>query len=218
VSDYTKDPHVTLVCGAQKSGKSSFAFSLLLNSPSACNFIFDDRGQAQKRLGLTPSGTERECELALQTRTVCFNPYRMFKPTELPDAFRWFCHWALQTSKRGEGRKILFVDEAWQVMDSRTAPDELVNVARTGRWEDLQLMMATHRPSDYPTEIRALVTEWICFNTKDPLDLEKVRPYFPDVDQCAQLQRGQFISYDREAGSILRGQFDPATGFFHAVE
>ena len=206
MSDWTLDPHVTLVFGAQKSGKTSFCFHYLLNVEAACIFIFDDRGQAQRRLGLKPCGTERECEAALATQWVCFNPYRMFDAVKLVDAFRWFCHWTLTVSRRGPGKKVLFADEAWQFMDSRSAPQELENIVRTGRAEDLELLLATHRPIEYPKNIRALVTEWVCFNTIDPHDLDEVRPYFAGVDRCAVLPKGQFIGYNRESGAELSGR------------
>lgn len=206
MSDWTLDPHVTLIFGAQKSGKTSAALRYLLNVEAACIFIFDDRGQAQRRLGLRASGTELECEQALCTRWVCFNPYRMFQPAQLVDAFRWFCHWTLEVSKRGPGKKVMFADEAWQFMDARSAPIELENIVRTGRAEDLELLLATHRPSEYPKNVRALVTEWICFHTIDPYDLDAVRPYFAGVDRVAALPKGQFLAYNRESGGELHGR------------
>lgn len=218
MSDWTLDPHVTLVFGAQKSGKTSLCFRYLLNAadflPVACIFIFDDRGQAQARLGYRPSGTERECELALASRIVCFNPHVMFQMVPgkttakeaLQNAFRWFCDWAMKKSKLGPGRKILFCDEVWQFMDCRNCPDELENVARCGRPEDLELIMATHRPSEYHRNIRALVTEFVGFNTIDDLDLEALKGYFPEAERLRNLRRGEFIAVNRDGGGQLSGK------------
>ena len=206
MSDWTLDPHVTLCFGAQRSGKTSFCIRYLLNVPAAAVFVFDDRGQVERRLGLRPATTERECHEALAQRWVVFNPARMWPPEKLQDAFGWFCKWVLDVSRTGPGKKVLFVDEAWQFLDARTAPQELENIVRTGRAEDLELMMATHRPSEYPRNVRALVTEWVCFNTVDENDLEAVRPYFAGVDACATLPKGQFISYNRESGASLAGK------------
>lgn len=210
MSDYSTPPSVVLGFGSQGCWKTGYAFHYMLNAGAVCNFIFDDLGQAQKRLRLRPCNTERECELALPGRWVCFNPHVMFK--ECPErnvtasqavanALAWFATWARNVSKRGPGRKIFFADETWQHMDARGAPPEVENIARTGRWDDLELYLATHRPSEYPRNIRALVTEWVCGPTIDPLDLDAVRPYFAGVDRCRTLPKGTFIVYSREHGT-----------------
>lgn len=219
MSDWTLSPHVGLAFGAQQSGKTSFCFRYLLNVwdfvPTSCVFIFDDRGQAQRRLKLRPCNTARDCEDALKTGWVCFNPHVMFRPDPakgisatdaLRNAFAWFCGWVLKASARGAGRKVFFADEVWQFMDARSVPYELEDLVRTGRAENISVMMATHRPSEYHRNVRALVTEWVCFNTKDENDLAAVRPYFKDVDRVAQFPKGQFVSYNREDGELRTGR------------
>jgi len=52
--------------------------------------------------------------------------------------------------------------------------------------------------------IRAGVTEWICFNTSEPDDLAVIRPYFRDVDLLPTLQRGEFIAINRDGSATLR--------------
>ena len=120
--------------------------------------------------------------------------------------FRWFCKWAMAVSRRGPGRKILFVDELWQWCDARSIPDELGDVVRTGRTEGLELLSATHSPRDYHRDIRRMVTEWVCFNTVEPADVDAIRPYFAGVDRITTLPRGKFIAYSRESGQELAGQ------------
>ncbi len=204
--DYTNPLRITLVVGQGSCGKTTFAFRYLLNVMAACRFIFDDRGQAADRLKLRHVGTARDCELSLSTRWVCFNPHIMFPGAKLKDGFRWFCHWAFEASKRGPGRKILFVDELWQWCDAYRIPEELENVARTGRTENLELITATHSPGDYHKDLRRLVTEWVCFNMVEDRDLEYVRPYFPGVDKVQSLPRGHFIAYNRESNTELAGR------------
>jgi hypothetical protein len=197
----------TLIFGGGSTGKTTFAYRLLLNLPGvAVRFIFDEDGQAAARLRLPRAGTARQCEDALLSRWVCFNPYVMFRAEQLGQAFRWFCHWAFQASQRGPGIKLLFVDEQWKFCDARNLPAELERVVRTGRFHDLQYVSATHRPRDYHVNVRALVTEWVCFNTIEPAELDAVRPYFPGVDRVATLPRGQFIAYNRESGAELSGR------------
>jgi len=50
------------------------------------------------------------------------------------------------------------------------------------------------------------VTEWVCFNTIEPGELDAVRPYFRGVDQVAGLPKGSFIGYNRESGEELAGR------------
>ena len=206
MSDWSKPLVLTLVAGQGDSGKTTACFRYLLNQPAAAYFIFDDRGQAAQRLSMRHCNTQKECEAALATRWVCFNPNFMFPGSKLYDGFRWFCKWALAVSQRGTGRKILFVDELWQWVDARSSPDELQDVVRTGRAEELELLNATHSPSEFHISIRRLVTEWICFGMKEPRDLDAVRPYFSGVDRCRNLKKGEFIAYNRNSGGELAGK------------
>jgi hypothetical protein len=205
-TDYSNPARITLIVGQGSSGKTTFALRYLLNGNFACRFIFDDRGQAADRLNLKRCGTAKECEAALASRWVCFNPLVMFPGENLKAGFRWFCSWAFHTSKRGPGAKVLFADELWQWCDHLTIPAELENVARTGRVHGLELITATHSPRDYHRDLRRLVTEWICFNTVEPADLDAIRPYFPRVDQAATLPRGAFLAYNRDSGGQLSGR------------
>ncbi len=91
-------------------------------------------------------------------------------------------------------------------MDAQRLPVELERVARMGRAENLELLTATQHPRDYHRDIRAEVTEWVCFSMTEPGELEAVRPYFPGVDRVATLPRSQFIAYNRESGAELSGR------------
>jgi hypothetical protein len=206
--DYANPSTVTLVFGQGSSGKTTFAIRYLLNAPGvACRFIFDDRGQVARRLGLKWCGTVAQCEAAVATRWVCFNPHLMFAGAKIYDALRWFAAWSLQVSARGPGEKIFFVDEAWQWWDGRNAPpEEIQNLVRTGRFEHLQFLSATHSPREYHADIRRLVTEWVGFNTVEKKDLEAIKDYWPGVEKVKTLPRGEFISYFRETAAEVRGK------------
>ncbi|MEI7807963.1 MAG: hypothetical protein WCJ07_05715 [Verrucomicrobiota bacterium] len=214
MSDYSLPPCVTLVFGRAGSGKTTFAFRYLVNAateqpentnPAACIFIFDWKLEAAARLAIEPCGTAAQCEAAVGTRWVVFNPFIMFGH-DLKAAFRWFCHWVFEVSRRGPGKKIIYIDELWHFADVQSLPAELEKIARMGRAENLELLSSTQHPRDYHRDLRAEVTEWVCFNTIEPGELDAVRPYFRGVDQVAGLPKGSFIGYNRESGEELAGK------------
>ena len=211
--DYSLAPCVTLVFGRSGSGKTTYAFRYLANisteqpanvNPAACVFIFDWKLEASHRLGLPPCGTAAQCEAAVASRWVVFNPAVMFQERQ-KDAFRWFCHWVFEVARRGPGKKVLFVDELWKFVDAHSLPAELERVARMGRSENLELLSSTQHPRDYHRDIRAEVTEWVCFSMDEPGELDAVRPYFRGVDRVASLPRGSFLAHNRESGAELAG-------------
>jgi hypothetical protein len=212
--DYSLPPCVTLIFGRAGSGKTSAAFRYLVNAateqpantnPAACIFIFDWKLEASTRLRVPACGSAAQCEAAVPTRWVMFNPFVMFE-SDLKAAFRWFCHWAFEVSRRGPGKKIFYVDELWHFSDAQSLPAELEKIARMGRAENLELLSSTQHPRDYHRDLRAEVTEWICFATNEPGELDAVRPYFRGVDQVADLPRGSFIAYNRESGAEMEGK------------
>ena len=212
--DYSLPPCVTLVFGRAGSGKTTFAFLYLANvtaeqpantNPAACVFIFDWKLEASQRLRLPVCGTAAQCEAAVPTRWVVFNPFIMFGH-DLKAAFRWFCHWAFEVSQRGPGKKVFYADELWHFSDAMSLPAELEKIARMGRSENLELLSSTQHPRDYHRDLRAEVTEWVCFATQEPGELDAVRPYFRGVDRVADLPRGAFIAYNRESGEELAGR------------
>jgi len=220
--DFSLKSSVTLVFGRQGSGKTSFVFRYLANilseqaanpEPAACVFIFDWKLEAAQRLGVTPCGTAAQCEAALATRLVVFNPFVMFQAEpgkDLPEkrAFRWFCQWVFAVCQRGEGKKVLLADEMSMYVDklSSQMPYEVQLIARQSRTVNLGLILSTQFPKDFPPELRKSVTEWVCFNTNDPADLDAVRPYFSGVDQVAELPTGEFIAFNRDSWAELRAR------------
>lgn len=214
MSDYSLPPCVTLIFGSQGTGKSTFAFRYLANAatpqpanpnPAGCIFIFDWRLEASKRMGLPVCTTEAQCEAALARRWVLFNPFPAFGE-DTNAALRWFCHWSFEVSKRAAGKKIVFIDELWKFVDRFNLPVELKRLSRMGRAENLELLTGTQHPRDYHADLRAEVTEWVCFNMVEPAELDAVRAYFRGVDAVATLPRGSFIAYNRESGAELTGK------------
>jgi hypothetical protein len=205
VSDYTLPPCSTLVVGMTGSGKTTFALSYLLNVPAACRFIFDDLGQVAARLRLPHASTSAELEAALASGWVIFNPHRMF-PGDMEGAFRFFCQWAYDCSRRGPGKKVLFVDELWNKCSPNTVPRELATVSQTGRVEGIELLTATQLPHKIHASILGQSTELVCFRLDEPLALDKVEGLGADRAAVQQLPLGSFIAWNRLTRSSLAGR------------
>jgi hypothetical protein len=205
MADYTLPPANTVIVGMTGSGKTTFALRYLLNAPAACRFIFDDLGRAATRLRIRPAYTALEVENALATRWVVFNPHRMF-PGDTKSAFRWFCQWVYDVSRRGQGKKLLLVDEVWQHQDNMQLPRELALVVQTGREENIELVCATQLPHKINASITGQSTELVCFRVDERLALQCVRDLKTDPDAVQALPLGQFISYNRLSGGKLAGK------------
>ena len=121
-------------------------------------------------------------------------------------ALRWFVQWFLAVAKRGPGRKILYIDELRNFGNKFSVLPEINRAIRYGRADGAQCLTSTQYPRDYHVDIRAGVTEWVCFNTTEPDDLNAVRPYFSGVDALPGLAKGEFIAVNREGGATTRGR------------
>jgi hypothetical protein len=187
------------------TGKTTFALRYLQRVPAACRFIFDDMGRAAVRLNTRPAFTANECEAALASRWVVFNPHRMF-PGDTASAFRWFCQWSYDCARRGSGKKLLLVDELWQWCSPQVMPRELALVAQTGREENLELVTATQLPHKVNASITGQSTELVCFRLTEPLSLKRVEELGADWNRVAALPLGSFVSWNRLTGGTLAGR------------
>jgi len=55
------------------------------------------------------------------------------------------------------------------------------------------------------SEIRSQCTEFIAFNTIEPVELDAIRPYWSGVDKAAKLPKGHFLAFNRDSGAELAG-------------
>jgi DNA helicase HerA-like ATPase len=194
-----------MVFGMTGSGKTTFAFRYLLNVSAACRFIFDDKGQAAARLRVSHASTALECERALEKRWVVFNPLRMF-PGDTAAAFRWFCQWTYDVSRRGSGKKVLLVDEVWQWCNPNGIPKELALVAQAGRAENLELVVASQMPHKIHSSVSGQATELVCFRLQERLALDAVEGSGADRETVESLPLGSFVSWNRLSGVDLAGR------------
>jgi hypothetical protein len=207
-ADYSNPLRITLVFGQGSSGKTSFGIRYLINTIWSCAFIFDTRGQFASRLKKPHVGTAAQCDAALASGWVCFNPYVMFG-ADLDAAFNWFCDWAMRVSATGGGRKILLADDSWEFTSARTCSPEFARVVKLGRFWHLEFFGITHRPKEYHINVRSLVTEWVAFNVCESADIEDVSDYWPGVVKASALPKFEFLAFNRDSRSELRAKLPP---------
>ncbi|MFN0066295.1 MAG: hypothetical protein ACKVYV_01540 [Limisphaerales bacterium] len=195
----------TLAAGVSGSGKTTFALKALVNGAYTCRFIVDPEGEYAVRLRLRPAATTEACENALASRWVIFDPGLLW-PGRYDEAFAWFCGYALETSNRGAGRKILMVDEVWRYCDPHRLPAELATCIQTGRRYGLDVMFATQRPNRLNEAITNEVTELVCFRLQGSNALRVVSDMGVNEAEVSALVPGAYVARNLVTGGELRGR------------
>lgn len=202
--------HLTLTCGLSGCGKTCFDLAFMLNGRFACRFIFDawKDNEISRRARRRSVATEKDCEAALPTKWVCFDPRHCASKGA---GLQWFAHWATAVSKRGPGPKLLYIPEYRMMCNGlKQPPAEVEAIARgVSRADGLQLLLSAQHPRDFSLDIRGEVTEWVCFHLELEEDLAVVREFFPDVDMVKDFPAGKFVSYSPRTRSTVFGQLEP---------
>lgn len=188
-----------------RSGKTTFAVKYLLNIKPACRFLFDESSRWSRRLGVKPAYTAAECEAALVSRWVVFNPLRMF-PDDYAAAFDWFCAWVYNCATRSPGEKILAVDELWQWVNNRTMPKNFRLCTQAGSEYGIRVFALTQEPHNVNSSVVGQTTELVCFRLQEPKAWDCIRELGADVEAVKQLPLGSFISLNRLSYGILSGR------------
>jgi DNA helicase HerA-like ATPase len=208
MSNFAAELRGTGIFGASGTGKTTLAFRYLQNSNVACRFIFDDRGQAAQRLKLSPVSTIAAMERALATRWVCYYPGAEFRG-DTKAALKFFLAWVFNVSRRGGGRKIVFIDEVWRHVSPSSIPPELATIAQEGRVEELELVTATQRPHKLNESLLGQMTEIVCFRLQHRLALQCLTDLDIDdehIQRVRNLASGSFVSFSLESGKIFTGR------------
>jgi hypothetical protein len=204
----------TLVLGRTGSGKTTFVVRFVLNSAAACAFVFDwnDRwpGFFRDRIGFMPfkvCHTVAECESALASRIVIFNPSRLF-PGAMFDrktglaALRWFCSWVRGVSKRGPGRKLVCIAELWNFCTEDSIPAELAMLAQDGRQDEVSFVFDTQRPEKLNPSVTGAMTELVCFRLDEKRALKSLTDLGGAPEVVSNLPLGSFVSYGLDGGTL----------------
>ena len=216
MGDFRLQPKHTLVVGMTGSGKTTFVNRYLLNCAPACRFIFDDLNRVWPRLRLKPCYTVAELEAHLPDRWVIFNHERMFSlvnfrsergsPTPEHAAFRWWCGWVNEVSKRGPGSKIVCAPEMWRFCTPDSIPREFAMLVQAGRELGVELVLDTQRPEMLNASITGSITELVCFKLKSREALKAVTDLGADPDLVEALPLGSFVSYNQLSNETLTGR------------
>lgn len=203
--DYSADRECTLVVGASGTGKTTFVLRYLVNRQFVCRFVFDYDTQVSRRLGIPGARTPEECEAALRSRWVLFDPNLVW-PGRHAEAFAWFCSWSFEAAGRGAGRKVLVVDEVWRYCNNWTLPEPLATCIQTGRVRELDLVFATQRPNKLNEAITGETTELVCFRLQGSNAKKVIADLGGDPDEVAGLPKGSFVSHHCGTGAEVRGR------------
>lgn len=199
------EPANTLIVGMTGAGKTTFALRYLVNIEPACRFLFDESSRWSRRLPIEPCFDFDECEGALPSRWVLFNPLRLY-PDNYEQAFEDYCQWVFNASTRGPGAKILGIQELWQWCDSRTMPRSFRLCCQAGREYGIQLLLDTQEPHRINSSVIGQTTELVTFRLQDPKSWDCIRELGGDVEKVKQLPLGKFIALNRLSGGMLSGR------------
>lgn len=195
----------TLICGVSGSGKTTFALRALVNTPYTCRFIFDPEGEYTHRLRV-PACRDREgCERALAGRWIVLDPDVLW-PGRHAEAFEWLCGYAMEASARGDGQKVLMVDEVWRYCDPHRIPQPLATCIQTGRRYGLDVMFATQRPNRLNEAIVNETTELVAFRLQGSNALKIAADLGANPDELGQLPPGSYVARNCVTGTEARGR------------
>lgn len=212
----------TVIVGVTGGGKTTFAISLMLNSSVACRFILDDENRIAPRLHLKPCWDLDECEEALSTRYVVFNPTKKYRMQEgdkhmlAPKrrAFADFCRWIFQVCSRGPGEKIIYLPEIWRFCSPDSIPPEFASLLQMGRELNTHVVVDTQRPELANPSVLGQCTELVCFTLlpsgQPDCPVKTVARLGGDAETVRRLPLGTFISYNRlPGGNSASGRLEP---------
>ena len=215
MSDFTLEPHHTVIVGMTGCGKTTFVNRLLLNDEAAaCRFIFDDLNRMWPRLKLSCCYTSEQLAASLATRWSAVNPVKLLPlfGGDAKKAFRWWCKWVFNRAAAGPGKKIVCIPEVWRHCNPDSIPPELALLAQAGREVGVELVLDTQQPELLNGSVTGACTEIVVMRLMNPDGVRAVNKILlgagivAAADQLCQQPPGSFVGFNRISGGSLAGR------------
>jgi len=217
------NPEHLLFIGKTGSGKTSGVIRLILNElfPEpriACAFVYDWNNRWPKhfherieRMPFKVCFTEADCNAALGSRLVIYNPARMFPGAGIDrkigrEGLDWFCKWCRAVSQTGQGRKRFCIAELWNFCTKDSIPMPLALLANDGRGDEVSLVTDTQHPHLVNSSILGGLTEVICFRVDEHEALAAVKKLRIDPSAAERLPLGSFVARNVLTGDVKHGR------------
>ncbi len=182
-----------LITGRSGSGKTTLFLRILAASKASKRFIFDGEGELSHKTGIGRCFNTHQLKTALLGRDILFDPSRMY-PGDTAAAWRFFCEWAFEASRRLPGTKLLAVDELQKITDSHDNPWEWSLVLETGRRAGLDVLAIAQQANLIHNRVRTQMTEVSTFGQSDKNAIAWLADIGFDAQSVRDLRPGKFIA------------------------
>lgn len=174
---------VSIVCGMRGTGKSHLLRKVVRSTPK---YVLWDPLQEHGSLGVIVR-TPAQLRVALRTHPrIVFQGFTRSKE-EFEQVAACVYAW---------GNRFLFVDEADQVMPSRSIGPAAKELVDLGRHRNIGLLCVTRRIADLDKCPVAQANKLFIFKTTLPQDLEYLRGFVAEAQQAKMLEGNRFLYVD----------------------
>lgn len=201
-------PTKILTIGCSGSGKTTFVIRFVeVADEYEYKFIFDHKREFQVRMGIEPCANVEEMLERIEKgeRTISFAPDVEW-PGQKEDAFQFFAEWVFEMAKALQTSCLFVCDEVNRLTNVNNLGWEFKQLIEDGRLQGLDFIGTAHNANRISGDLRAQITEIICFRTVDRLPLEFVEECGFDPEEVSKLGLGEYISRNTETGEIKRGR------------
>jgi hypothetical protein len=194
-----------LITGMSGKGKSTLTRSLIQKDRAPWKFGFDTYKKEFPRclgwpLCIDEPGLKRA---ALAGRPSAFYSAPLF-PGNRPEGFEFWIRWVYEVGKPIPGRKLVVIEEIEKTTAHINTPLAVAfgEMLDEGRAAQFDVWMIAQRLSTVNKNIRSTLTDICTFQHTDPDQLDWLEREKFDRAAVEQLERGEYIWKDREAGTF----------------
>jgi len=192
-----------LVTGMTGKGKSTFVRAMVKKDRAPWKFAFDTYKKEFPRFmgwpfcidepGLVRATTEK--------RISAFYSAPLFPGSRI-EGFNFWIRWVYEVGKVLPGRKLVIIEEIEKTTAHRNSPlaPAFAEMLDEGRAAQFDVVMIAQRVSTVSELVRSTTTEICTFQQVDGNQLDWLEEEGFDRGAVSRLQRGQFITRQRETG------------------